>query len=148
MWWLTQPESAALSLKRRTVWRVFFMGGGYWRLAHVGGEGAMTGLSADRSGFWAVRDVVDVRRPAKRKGQQLEVLISWAAHDWAGRPWADEWQPITFLKRSKPDAGEALYERARAMEAAKYAVGGSVAPEGAAGVRCSPRLAEMQEEMG
>ena len=71
-----------------------------------------------------------------------------AAHDWAGRPWADEWQPITFLKRSKPDAGEGLYEKARAMEAAKYAVGGSVVPEGAAGVRCSPRLAEMQEEMG
>ena len=63
-----------------------------------------------------MRDVLDVRRPVKRRGQQLEVLISWAAHDWAGRlagrPWADEWRPITFLKRSKPDAGEGLYERA------------------------------------
>ena len=38
---------------------------------------------------------------------------------------ADEWQPITFLKRSKPDTGEGLYEKARAMELAKYAVGGS-----------------------
>ena len=56
--------------------------------------------------------------------------------------------PITFLKRSKPGEGEGLYERARAMEAAKYAVGGDVAPEGAAGMRCSPRLAEMQGEMG
>ena len=34
------------------------------------------------------------------------------------------------------------------MEAAKYGEGGSVAPEGAAGTRCSPRLAEMQGEMG
>ena len=128
--------------------RIFFLGGGYWRLAHNGGEGAATGLSADSGGYWAVRDVVDVRRPAKRKGQRLEVLISWAAHDWSGRPWADEWNPITFLKRSKPDTGEGLYEKARAMGAAKYAVGGSVVPEGAVGVRCSPRLrlAEVQEE--
>ena len=71
-----------------------------------------------------------------------------AAHDWAGRPWADEWYPITFLKRSKPGEGEGLYERARAMEAAKYGVGGGVAPEAAAGTRCSPRLVEMQGEMG
>ena len=86
--------------------------------------------------------------PSSAGGQQLEVLIGWAAHDWAGRPWADEWHPITFLKRSKPGEGEGLYERARAMEAAKYAVGGGVAPEGAAGTRCSPRLVEMQGEMG
>ena len=62
--------------------------------------------------------------------------------------WADEWHPITFLKRSKPGEGEGLYERARAMEATKYGVGGGVAPEAAAGTRCSPRLAEMQGEMG
>ena len=44
-----------------------------------------------------VHDVLDVRRPTKRRGQQLEVLISWAAHDWAGfraglalGVWADE----------------------------------------------------------
>ena len=55
---------------------------------------------------------------------------------------------ITFLKRSKPGEGEGLYERARAMEAAKYGGGGSVAPEAAAGTRCSPRLAEMQGETG
>ena len=128
--------------------RIFFLGGGHWRLEHDGGEGAATGLSAGSGGYWAVHNVLDVRRPAKRKGQQLEVLISWAAHDWAGRPWADEWHPITFLKRSKPGEGEGLYERARAMEAAKYAVGGDVAPEGAAGMRFSPRLVEMQGEMG
>ena len=79
--------------------------------------------------------MVDVRRPAKRKGQQLEVLISWAAHDWAGRAWADEWHPITFLKRRKQEAGEGLYERARAMEAAKYAAECAVGQEGAAGNR-------------
>ena len=79
------------------AWRLFFMGGGWWRLRHDGGEGAATGLSADAGGYWAVHDVLDVRRPTKRRGQQLEVLISWAAHDWAGfraglalGVWADE----------------------------------------------------------
>ena len=24
--------------------------------------------------------------------------------DWAGRPWADEWQPITFLKQAHDKA--------------------------------------------
>ena len=132
-------------MKRRTAWRIFFMGGGYRRLAHDGGEGAATGLNADAGGFWAVRDVVDVRRPAKRKGQQLEVLVSWAAHDWAGRPWEDEWLPIAFLKRRRLDEGEGLYERARALEAAKYAAGRVAAQEGAVGARRSPRLAESQE---
>ena len=143
---VAQLDAAARSAKRRTAWRVFFTGGGYWRMAHDGGEGAATGLNADAGGFWAVHDVVDVRRPVKRKGQQLEVLISWAAHDWAGRQWADEWHPITFLKRRKPDAGDGLYERARAMEAVKYATERVVGQEGAAGVRYSPRLAEAQEE--
>ena len=53
----------------------------FWRLRHDDGEGAATGLSADASGYWAVHDVLDVRRPKKRRGQQLEVLISWAAHE-------------------------------------------------------------------
>ena len=35
-----------------------------------------------------------------------------------------------------------------ARPGAKYAVGGDVAPEGAAGMRFSPRLVEMQGEMG
>ena len=62
------------------------------------------------------------------------------------RPWADEWHPITCLKRSKTDSGEGLYEKARAMEAAKYAAGGSAVQEAARGERCSPRLAEAKEE--
>ena len=45
------------------------------------------------------------------------------------------------------DEGEGLYERARALEAAKYAAGRVVAQEGAAavGARRSLRLAESQE---
>ena len=76
-------------------------------------------------------------------------MISWAAHDWSGRPWADEWQPITFLKRSKPDAGEGLYEKARAMELAKstqWVAAWRRRGRLRVGVRCSPRLAETQEE--
>ena len=47
----------------------------------------------------------------------MEVLISWAAHDWAGRPWDDEWRPITCLKRQRCGGCDGLYEKARAMEA-------------------------------
>ena len=122
--------------------RIFFLGGGYWRLAHNGGEGAATGLSADESGYWAVHDVLDVRRPAKRKGQQLEVLISWAAHNWAGRPWDDEWRPITCLKRQRYGGCDGLYEKARAMEAMKYGAVRGVAREESEGERRSPRLLE------
>ena len=48
------------------------------------------------------------------------------------------------LKRRRLDEGEGLYERARALEAAKYAAGRVVAREGAMGARRSPRLAESQ----
>ena len=111
-------------------------------MRHDGGEGAAAGLSEDAGGYWAVHDVLDVRRPAKRKGQQLEILISWAAHDWAGRPWADEWQPITYLERQRGGEGDALYVKARAMEAAKYATRHAVVREEGGDERRSPRLAE------
>ena len=70
------------------------------------------------------------------------------AHDWAGRPWADEWQPITFLKRQRGGEGGGLYERARAMEAAKYAVERVLAQEGRGGERRSPRLVNDGEREG
>ena len=145
---LAPATAAAAGAKRRRAWRLFLLGGGWWRLKHDGGEGAAAGLSADAGGFWAVHDVLDVRRPAKRRGQQLEVLISWAAHDWAGRPWADEWQPITFLKRQRGGEGDGLYERARAMEAAKYGVERVLAQEGRGGERRSPRLVDDGEREG
>ena len=75
-------------------------------------------------------------------GQQLEILISWAAHDWAGRPWDDEWQPITYLKRQRGGEGDALYVKARALEAAKYATRHAVVREEGGDERRSPRLAE------
>ena len=70
------------------------------------------------------------------------VLISWAAHDWAGRPWADEWQPITYLKRQRGGERDGLYVKARAMEAAKYATRHAVVREEGGDERRSPRLAE------
>ena len=111
-------------------------------MRHDDNEGAAAGLNADASGYWAVHDVLDVRRPEKRKGQLLEVLISWAAHDWAGRPWADEWQPITFLKRQRGDEGDGLYEKARALEAVKYRRERVAVQEESGSERRSPRLLE------
>ena len=60
----------------------------------------------------------------------------------AGRPWADEWQPITYLKRQRGGEGDALYVKARAMEAAKYATRHAVVREEGGDERRSPRLAE------
>ena len=64
------------------------------------------------------------------------------AHDWAGRPWADEWQPITFLKRQRGDEGDGLYEKARALEAAKYRRERVAVQEENGSERRSPRLVE------
>ena len=143
---MAPAAAAAAGVKRRRAWRLFFLGGGRWRLRHDDGEGAAAGLNADASGYWAVHDVLDVRRPEKRKGQQLEVLncssAGRAAHDWAGRPWADEWQPITFLKRQRGDEGDGLYEKARALEAAKYRRERVAVQEERGSERRSPRLVE------
>ena len=57
----------------------------------------------------------------------------------AGRPWADEWQPITYLKRQRGGERDGLYVKARAMEAAKYATRHAVVREEGGDERCQPR---------
>ena len=52
------------------------------------------------------------------------------------------------LKRQRGGEGDGLYERARAMEAAKYAVERVVAQEGRGGERRSPRLVDDGEREG
>ena len=58
------------------------------------------------------------------------------------RPWADEWHPITFLKRQRGGERDGLYEKARALEAAKYVRERVTVQEGGGVERRSPRLAE------
>ena len=52
------------------------------------------------------------------------------------------WQPITCLKRQRGGERDGLYEKARALEAAKYVMERVVAQEEGGGERRSPRLAE------
>lgn len=122
-------------LPRAIAWRWVMRGGGAKRLLTATIDGMREGLDPSRGGFSAVLDVVDVRRPAKRKGRQLEVLLRWAGHDWAGVAWEDSWWPITNLKRHKPGSEEdALHAQARALERAKYGTaGGREATPGEAG---------------
>jgi hypothetical protein len=74
------------------------------------------GSAPDDHGFWAVDDVVDVRRPAVRNGMQLDVLIRWAGDG------SESWRPITFLiaRENVLDGDESLRQKARRMEREKY----------------------------
>ena len=53
---------------------------------------------------------MEVRRPSKRQGRQLEVLIRWV-----GTEWEDTWQPVRKATLTRD-----LYEQARRMERARY----------------------------
>ena len=55
-----------------------------------------------------------------------------------------EWQPVTLLKRQRGGDGDGLYEKARALEAAKYMVERVAAQGESGGERRSPRLMEAQ----
>ena len=71
---------------------------------------------ADSHGRHALQEVVEVRRPAKRRGRQLEALLRWRGVDPAtGVAWADEWKPV-----SARNFTEDVLAKARRMEAAKY----------------------------
>jgi hypothetical protein len=118
-----------------------------------GGIDGVSGMEAmvDDNGGTIARPQPDAAAARKEAANQAVARMSRRVSGGGktggmGRQWADEWHPITFLKRRKPDAGDGLYERARAMEAVKYATECVVGQEGAAGVRHSPRLAEAQEE--
>ena len=48
-----------------------------------------TGAEADDSGRWAIETIVQVQRPARRRGQQLDVLVRWA-----GEAAEETWEPL------------------------------------------------------
>ena len=81
-------------------------------------------------------------RFARRESPPFTACVHELAHDWAGRPWDDEWRPITCLKRQRYGGCDGLYEKARAMEATKYGAERGVAREESEGERRSPRLLE------
>ena len=55
------------------------------------------GREADKRGRWRVGRVLGIRRPAHRRGRQLEVQIEWAGVDTAsGHAWGVAWIPIMW----------------------------------------------------
>ena len=77
--------------------------------------------------------IVQVQRPPRRRGLQLDVLVRWAGDE------AEEtWEPLSRHRFTTDQ-----YQLARGMEAAKYGAR-VVAPVAArsAGARRTPRLAE------
>ena len=121
-----------------TAWRAFLRGGGVGALrVERATDAQRAGVRGSRGGYWAVRDVLDVRRPPNRRGRQLEVLVEWEGHDQLGGCWPRSWHPIVCLRRlaaREIAAGEPdLHGLARAMEHAKYGGGGDVGKRGAEG---------------
>ena len=97
----------------RSWWR---RGGKSKRIEALRGEEVHAGRRSDRWGKWAVKAVVDVRRPRLRRGRQLEARVQWEGADPAtGETWAHEWLDIKRLS-------EDLKIKARTMEKRKYAV--------------------------
>jgi len=111
-------EGEAPGLDRRAAnarnwWR---RGGKSKRIEALRGEEVHAGRRSDRWGKWAMKAVVDVRRPRFRRGRQLEARVQWEGADPAtGETWAHEWLDITRLS-------EDLKIKARTMEKKKYAV--------------------------
>jgi hypothetical protein len=91
------------------------------------GAAVQGGSEPDRFGFWAVHSIVKVRRPAIRRGRQLEVLVQFAGADPVRRtPWPMEWVTIKLLKAD-------LKQQARDMERASVAALRPVAAPRSAG---------------
>ena len=85
------------------------------------GADVQAGHESDRFGFWAVEKLLAVRRPAKRRGRQLEARLRFAGRNPVTKEdWPDEWVPIALLK---PD----LKREARAMESRAIAAGAAPA---------------------
>ena len=79
------------------------------------GIDVQSGHEPDRFGFWAVERLIRVRRPARRRGRQLEVLVQFAGLDPISKePWPTEWIDIKLLKAD-------LKRLAREMEEALMA---------------------------
>ena len=72
------------------------------------------GRAESSNGRWAVESLVSVRRPAVRRGRQLEVTVKWAGvNPLFGCRWGDSVVAVTDLTAD-------LREKARAMERATY----------------------------
>ena len=93
------------------------------------------GRMEDSRGRSAVERVLEVRRPPKRRGAQLEALLRWRGVDPAtGEAWADKWTPVTAHYLT-----EDVRLRARRLEREKY--GKRPAEQRVEGERRSARLA-------
>ena len=74
----------------------------------------LAGEEPDDAGLWAIEALLEVRRPAKRRGRQLEALVKWAGD------WPDEWQPVRPATKTQTGMSKDQIKLARHMEVAKY----------------------------
>ena len=76
------------------------------------------GHEADRFGFWAVERILDVRRPARRQGRQLDVHVRFSGVDPLSKAlWPTQWVPVTWLKADlRKVAREMEKEKVKAVE--------------------------------
>ena len=115
----------------RGWWR---RGGGRKQAERLRGEEVAEGRMGDSHGRWALEAIVEVRRPAKRRGMQLKALLRWrGVNPASGVVWAEEWKPVTQHYLT-----EDMRMKARRMEAARY--GKRAAVQRLEGERRSARL--------
>ena len=104
-------------------------------MSYLGRFEIHAGRKGDARDRW-LAEVIAVRRPAKRKGQQLEVLVRYKGTDADGQAWSDEWRSIS-------DVTNDLKLEARRMEKVKYPeVKAARRPRG---TRVSPRMEVIYE---
>ena len=89
------------------------------------------GAEPDDSGRWAVDELLDVRRPKKRRGMQLQVKVAWTGRSIIERrKWPCSWIDVTLLSAD-------MRREARRKEKDKY--GGPIAQVGEASARAVRR---------
>ena len=97
------------AMRARRWWR---RGCGRRRLEWLRRIERWEGREGDRLGRWAVEKVLDVRRPAQRKGQQLDALLKWAGADGlTGEAWPPMWKTIVDLTADLRDEARRLERR-------------------------------------
>ena len=89
------------------------------------------GAEPDDSGMWAVDELLDVRRPKKRRGMQLQVKVAWTGRSIIERrKWPCSWIDVTLLSAD-------MRREARRKEKVKY--GEPMAQAGEASARAVRR---------